>query len=130
MADLHGMDRRNLETLLGMSSGYVLDFTGDSFARFFARYRIQIDAVQYRTGSTSKANRMRTFWKKDDNRVVGRVIDGLIAYGTAECCLPEDALLINACRAIARRLKQHAGNLSCAATLRDRVPLLCPSDAG
>lgn len=104
MSDLTGSERRKLEKLLGMSSGYVLNFSDRTFGIFFDEYRVEIDAESYRAGGTSKANRMRTFWTKDTNHVVGRVINGLIVYGTEESCLPDETALIDDCRKIAQRL--------------------------
>ena len=104
MSDLTWSDRRKLEVLLGLSSGRVLNFSNRTFGEFFDEYRVEIEARRYRTGSASKANRMRAFWKKESNLIVGRVIDGLIAYGSDERCLPDDAALIDDCCSIAQRL--------------------------
>ena len=79
MSDLTSSERRKLEKLLGMSSGYVLNFSDRTFGDFFDKYRVEIDAERYRARGTSKANRMRTFWDMDGNHVIGRVISGLIA---------------------------------------------------
>jgi len=104
MSDLTGSERRKLEKLLGMNSGYVLNFSDHTFEMFFDEYRVEIDAESYLVGGPSKANRMRTFWTKDDNHVVGRVINGLIAYGAEESCLPDETALIDDCRKAAQRL--------------------------
>jgi len=64
MSDLTGSDRRKLERLLGMSSGYVLNFKDRTFGEFFDEFRVEIDAERYQTQGTSKANRMRVFWVK------------------------------------------------------------------
>lgn len=52
MADLTGSDRRTLEKLFGMGSGFVLNFSDRTFGDFFDEYRVEC--------SSSKANRMRT----------------------------------------------------------------------
>lgn len=104
MSDVTGSERRKLEKLLGMASGYVLNFSDRTFGEFFDEYRVEINAEKYRTGGSSKANRMRTFWVKDPNHTVGRVIAELIEYGKGEKCLPEDQRLIEDCRSIAQRL--------------------------
>lgn len=105
MSDLSGSERRKMEKLFGMESGYVLNFSDRTFSDFFDEYRIKIDNEQYRTGGTSKANRMRTFWKIADNYVVGRVIEGLIDYATDEQCFGDSShLLVTDCQNIARRL--------------------------
>lgn len=104
MSDLTGSERRKLEKLLGMGGGYVLNFSDRTYGEFFDEYRVEIDAERYKMRGTSKANRMRTFWDTDGNHVVGRVIDGLIVYGSDERCLPDDIVQIDDCRKIAQRL--------------------------
>ncbi len=105
MSDLTGSDRRKLEKLLGMGTGYVLTFSDRTFGEFFDEYRVEIDAERYRVRGTSKANRMRTFWDVDGNYVVGRVVDGLIVYGTDEQCFGDiSSALIDDCHKIAQRL--------------------------
>jgi hypothetical protein len=105
MSDLSRVERRKLEKLLGMSSGYVLNFSDRTYFDFFIDYRVEIDTPQYRTGGDSKAKRMRTFWDIAPNNTVGRVIDGLIAYGIQENCFGDsNPVLIDDCRKIAYRL--------------------------
>lgn len=105
MTDLTAFERRKLEKLFGMGGGYVLNFSDRTYADFFIDYRVEIDAPQYRTGGDSKAKRMRTFWDLAPNHTVGRVIEGLIAYGIQEDCLGDSSsLLIDECRKIAHRL--------------------------
>ncbi|NKF94869.1 hypothetical protein GO290_01946 [Ralstonia solanacearum] len=105
MSDLTAFERRKLEKLLGMGSGYVLNFSDRTYAEFFVDYRVEIDAAQYRTGGDSKAKRMRTFWDIAPNHTTGRVIEGLIAYGTQEDCFGDSSsALIDDCRQIAQRL--------------------------
>lgn len=105
MSDLTGSDRRKLEKLLGMSSGYVLNFSDRTFGEFFDEYHVEIDAERYWQGGTSKANRIRTHWKLDANYVVGRVITGLISYAAEEVCFGDsNPVLIDDCRKIAQRL--------------------------
>jgi hypothetical protein len=105
VSDLSGGERRKLEKLLGMGSGYVLNFSDRTFGEFFDEFRVEIDAERYHTRGRSKANRMRTFWDLDNNYVVGRVINGLIEYGTDEQCLSDSSLsLIDDCRKTVQRL--------------------------
>lgn len=105
MSNLTAFEGRKLEKLLGMSSGYVLNFTDRTYSDFFIDYRVEIDAEEYRTGGESKAKRMRTFWAVAQNHTVGRVLEGLIAYGIEERCLGDSNIeLISACRTIALRL--------------------------
>lgn len=53
MSDLTAFEGRKLEKLLGMGSGYVLNFSDRTYSEFFIDYRIDIDAAQYRTGGDS-----------------------------------------------------------------------------
>ncbi|KXS30807.1 MAG: Uncharacterized protein AWT59_3067 [Candidatus Gallionella acididurans] len=58
MADLSSIERRKLERLLRMGSGYVLDFSDRTFSEFFEEHtRRDIDATIYRERGTSKVNR-------------------------------------------------------------------------
>lgn len=105
MSDLTPFEARKLEKLLGMGGGYVLNFSDRTYSEFFIDFRIDIDADQYRTGGDSKAKRIRTFWTIAPNHTVGRVQEGLIAYGIEERCLGDSSQeLIDACRAIAQRV--------------------------
>ena len=83
MADLTMLEKRKLENLFGMGSGYVLDFSNRTFAEFF---RETVDRniydEAYNQGSGSKANRMRAFWQKEDNRVVGKLLNEMLEYCT------------------------------------------------
>ena len=61
MTSLSIVERRNLENFLGMSSGYVLNFSDRTFGEFvFEAVGIDIHAEKYRAGGTSKANKLRT----------------------------------------------------------------------
>lgn len=105
MSDLSGSERRKLEKLLGMESGYVLNFSDRTFGDFFNEYRIEIDNEKYKIKGTSKANRMRTFWTVANNHVVGRAIEALIEYANEEQYFGDsNPLLVANCQNIARRL--------------------------
>lgn len=76
MSDLTTIEKRKLERALGMGSGYVLNFSNRTFAEFFLdSFGIDIYDDKYDYGSGSKANRMRGFWEREGNYVVGRVLD-------------------------------------------------------
>ncbi len=80
MADLTNTEKRQFERLLGMSTGYVLNFSNKTFAEFVmdATGRDPYDA-QYDHG-TSKANRLRGFWAVEPNRVVGKLMADMLDY--------------------------------------------------
>lgn len=109
MSDLTGIERRRLEALFSMGSGYVLDFGDRTFAEFFDEHlRIDIDAAKYREKGGSKANRLRAFWTLESNFAVARSIEEMIRYGDSESCLCQGVTheQIDECWRIAQRLKQ------------------------
>ena len=73
MSDLTSTEKRKLEQLLGMGSGYVLSFSNRTFDDFFFEsIGRSIYDPQYDYGSGSKANRLRGFWKVEGNSLVGK----------------------------------------------------------
>lgn len=86
-----------------MGSGYVLDFSNRSLAEFFREtVGRNIYADAYSCGGNSKANRMRAFWQKEDNRTVGKLLNGLMEYCSATT--QQDAALMEDCRQVVARL--------------------------
>lgn len=101
------VERRNLETFLGMSGGYVLDFSDRTFGEFvFEAVSIDIHDEKYTAEGTSKAKKLRTFWKLEPDYTVGKLLLALIDYDAS--LNPEQAAdakaLANKCRQIATRL--------------------------
>lgn len=74
MSSLSPSDKQYLESALRMHGGYVLGFTDKSFKDLFAEFGIDVDQPEYTQNGTSKANRMRMFWKLGDNDTVGKVL--------------------------------------------------------
>jgi hypothetical protein len=92
MSDLTYLEKRKFEQFLGMSTGYVLDFSNRSFAEFVrdSTGRNIYDS-RYDYGSGSKANRLRAFWQKEENALVGKLMSDMLDYsgvngGQAEVC--------------------------------------------
>lgn len=82
-----------------MASGYVLNFSNRTFEEFVldSTGRNIFDS-RYDHGSGSKANRLRAFWQKEDNRVVGKLLKDLLD------CLGETSPTVEMCRLIVSRL--------------------------
>lgn len=81
MSRLSPLEKRYFEDLLGMGSGYVLDFTNDSFAEFFRdTVKIDIYEAKYAINSESKARRLRTFWELESDPIVGKVLSTLVDF--------------------------------------------------
>jgi hypothetical protein len=103
MALLKFREKILLEEFLEMSGGYVLNFSDRTFATFFQDFDVEIDDAPYLEGhSGSKANRMRSFWDREPDQLVGEVILELIEY--AESYRPGHSGA-DGCRTIATRLQ-------------------------
>lgn len=108
MSSLAPREKRKLEDLLGMSRGYVLDFSNITFARFFVEeVSRNIYSGAYSKSGSSKANHLRGFWNKEDDAMVGRIIAGLLEYcrETGNPAVQRQGLFLD-CEAIATRLAQ------------------------
>jgi Abortive infection C-terminus len=107
MSDLSSIDRRKLESLLRMGSGYVLNFSDRTFSEFFEEHTgIDIDHARYRVRGTSKANRLRAFWAAEPDHLVAKVITAMMEWGVEGRSLPEDPALLDDARRIVVRLSQ------------------------
>ncbi len=107
MSNLTLIEKRKLESLFGMGSGYVLDFTDRTFQELVLDSTGQnIFDAKYHYASGSKANRLRAFWSKEPDHVVGKLISDLLDYckefnthsaqDSYECSLIAERLLQNA----------------------------------
>ncbi|MDD5738682.1 MAG: hypothetical protein PHY72_02005 [Candidatus Pacebacteria bacterium] len=81
MANMSNNDKTKLEALFGMRSGYVLDFSGNTFQDFIHDSTgLDIFDSKYNHFSGSKANRLRAFWQKESDNIVGKLIADLLEY--------------------------------------------------
>lgn len=107
MSNLSMAERHNLEKFLGMSGGYVLGFSDSTFGEFvFEAVGIDIHEEKYTAEGTSKAKKLRTFWKLESDYIVGKLILALIDCD-ASLNADRDAeakALAEKCRHIATRL--------------------------
>lgn len=115
MSSLSMAERRNLENCFGMSSGYVLGFSDRTFGEFVLEVvGLDIHDEKYTAAGTSKANKLRTFWKLESDQIVGTLILALITY-RAPLVTDQDAeatALAEKCRQIATRLLAGSPSLS------------------
>lgn len=113
MSDLSSIDKVKLEKMFEMEGGYVLDFSNITFREFIIdNTNIDISDGKYDYASGSKANRLKAFWTKEANYIVGKLISALLDYWKTkrlinhrEISQPEQALF-DECYTIAERLKQ------------------------
>lgn len=74
---------RAIEPLLGMAAGYVLDFTNEEFAGFFADFKVNIDSPTYAVHGTSKAKRLRQFLRVASPELCSKVLVELMRHRLA-----------------------------------------------
>jgi hypothetical protein len=105
MADLTILEKRQLERVLRMGSGYLLNFSDRTFQEFVAdSVGRDISERRYNYASGSKANRMRGFWKEEGNRTVGKLLGDLLNYAESECGISADDKDMAAARRTVARL--------------------------
>lgn len=79
MSNLFVVEKIKLEKLFEMGSGYVLDFSNNSFQSFvFDSVGIDIYSGNY--GEASKANLLRVFFSQEPPNIVSKLIDDLLEY--------------------------------------------------
>ncbi|QPM68613.1 hypothetical protein RT761_01835 [Atribacter laminatus] len=79
MSSLKVIEKRVFEDLFGMVSGYVLDFSNNTFAEFFRETtNINIYSQKYAFNGDSKAKRLRAFWETESDTMVGKVLSELL----------------------------------------------------
>jgi len=99
MSSLKTVDKAQLEELLEMSGGYVLDFTNNTFAEFFRdNAGIDIYDDKYALNGDSKARRLRVFWEVEPDELVGKVLSELMAYWHFRYPTPDDTQAVDALR--------------------------------
>lgn len=112
MSSLTLIEKRSLEKLFGMSSGYVLNFSDRTIEDFFLDVaNIDIHLEKYQGKGTSKANKLREFWKLEPDYLVGKVILALIEYGGSGEVISEKDL-VEQCENIGNRLLAGKVNLN------------------
>ncbi len=78
MANITAVDQEYLEQILGMSTGYVLNFTNATFGQLFQRHGIDIHSSRYSTYGTSKAKKLRAFWDMESDSLVGKILSEML----------------------------------------------------
>lgn len=79
MAEIKQSEKLIIEKILGMDSGYVLNFSNPSFQEFiFNLTKIDIYQSKFEIYGDSKAKRLRAFWQLESNLNVGKIIKELI----------------------------------------------------
>lgn len=111
MSSITNIEKIKLEKLFDMSSGYVADFSNRTFSDFiFTETSKQIMDERYNAGSGSKANRLRSFWEKESDTLVGKLTMGMLEYWKTKKLIEDipikanEQVLFDECKKIADRL--------------------------
>jgi hypothetical protein len=111
MSSLSTQEKQQLEIFFGMSSGYVLNFTDRTFGEFvFETVGVDIHSERYKIEGTSKARKLRVFWKLESDALVGKLLVAMVDYGESAVTRadPEAKALQERCHQIAMRLLENA----------------------
>ncbi|MEG4227533.1 abortive infection family protein [Microcoleus sp. N9_B2] len=113
MSDLSSIEKVKLEKMFEMEGGYVLDFSNRTFQEFIIENtNLDISDDKYDYASGSKANRLKAFWVKEANYIVGKLISALLEYWKTKKLINHieisqaEQALFDDCYTIAERLKQ------------------------
>jgi len=107
MSSLTNMEKRKFEQLLGMGTGYVLDFSNRTFQEFILdSVHRDISDRRYEYGSGSKANRLRSFWQQEADGIVGKLMGDMLDHGVESGQFSGKDAILDACRRIVTRLVQ------------------------
>ena len=111
MAKIKFSDRQRLEDVLGMESGYVLDFSDRTFGEFVME-SVDVDPFQekYEENGTSKANRLRSLWEHESDHTIAKLMTEMLEYGHDRGSLTEEQMEIG--RAVIRKLGEHPTNIA------------------
>jgi hypothetical protein len=79
MSSLKAIEKRSFEDLFDMASGYVLEFSNNTFAEFFRESaKVNIYDERYAFNGDSKAKRLRAFLEIEPDKLVGKVLSDLL----------------------------------------------------
>src|ERR1035437_1871913 len=110
MSDLDVRERRSLEELFDMGSGYVLRLSNRTFSDFVID-SIGIDVSHGAYGEQagwSKAKRLREIWRQEPNHVVAKLLTDLIGLAALDSTERDNSVLVQACQRTPERLLEGA----------------------
>lgn len=125
MSSLTAREKARLEKLFDMGGGYVLHFSDSTIGTFFYDVvDIDIHDQKYCTNGTSKAKKLRDFWRLENDYLVGKATQAMIEEAEEKLFASsswspslqvdedgEQKKLIDDCKAIATRLLSGQVNL-------------------
>mgnify|MGYP001279761768 CR=1 FL=1 len=116
MSSLRPREKAKFETLLDMGSGYVSTFSDASFGTFVADVTgLDIHADKYTSTGTSKAKKLREFWRLEDDATVAELLEAFIEHEEER---EQDAQVLAACKVIVARLRSGGAHVQ---TLKEQT---------
>lgn len=119
MAKLKQTEILLLEKLFEMGGGYVLNFSNPSFQQFIYNVsKLNIYDSKYAIYGESKAKRLRVFWQIESDRIVGVLINEMLAYWRTNRKInnieinKNEAVIFNDCLRTANRLRGVSDKIS------------------
>lgn len=107
MSSLSQLEKRTLEKLFDMGTGYVLGFSNRTFREFFLdTVGLDIYDTKYDYASGSKANRLRAFWSVEPDHIVAKAMAAMIELAELDFSLDTD--LVDRAKATFKRLEGSA----------------------
>jgi len=79
MSSLKMLEKEVFEKIFDRE-GYVLSFNDRTYKEYFNEYGIDIESQKYLRNGTSKMKRLRAFWEIEDDKTVGKILNGLLNY--------------------------------------------------
>ncbi len=122
MSSLTDVEKRYLEKILNMQSGWVLDYSDATFGELFGHHKIDIHGHKYQTYGTSKAKKMRAFWEQESEALVGNVLSEMLDSYEADCDLNNreiDKSVLEKSRGIVARLTGKPASTKASQTVDD-----------
>lgn len=108
MSSLTDIEKNYLETLFEMNTGYVLDFSNQTFYEFIKNItNIDIHDIKYQIYGSSKAKKLRVFWQIEGDEINGRVLNALLErykFNTDTGKIKFNEKIYNECVKITNRL--------------------------
>tara|TARA_R110002049_G_scaffold85790_5_gene218159 strand:- start:124 stop:954 length:831 start_codon:yes stop_codon:yes gene_type:complete len=114
VAELNYKEKFAIEKLFDMPSGYVMDFSNQTFEEYiYDSVKVNIYSEKYFYDSGSKANRLRAFIKEEPSYKVGQLISALLDYWHIKAMAKEygfdfekNKSIYKECLKVASRLKE------------------------
>jgi phosphatidylserine/phosphatidylglycerophosphate/cardiolipin synthase-like enzyme len=112
MSNLSSIDQLQLEKIFDMEGGYVLGISENRRFKNLILENTEVDIYEdrYSCEGTSKANRLRVFWRLESNKIVGKLIQAMLEFWEAEKInkyqeiSPQEKALFDKCIQISQKL--------------------------